>query len=98
MEESESKQIQLIEYICLGLVFAIIAMRAVCGIVSRYRTVRRLAEETTSKAEAKDLVAKLQVGETMQINYNKDEKFATPSVEQLIPEDELIAAGNTGAN
>ena len=36
------------------------------------------------------MVAKLQLGETIAINYLKDEQFATPSVEKLLPVDELI--------
>ena len=46
-----------------------------------------------SKAEEVDLVAKLQLGETVAINYKRDAQFATPSVEKLVPIDQMVARG-----
>lgn len=38
-------------------------------------------------------MAKLQLGDTVAINYKRDMQFATPSVEKLLPIDEIVARG-----
>ena len=40
--------------------------------------------------QSSDFVGKIGVGEVMQFNVKKNDKFATPSVEALIPEDEYV--------
>ena len=66
---------------------------------SEYRALRSIAINSKgavvhqSKAEEVNLVAKLQLGDTVAINYKRDAQFATPSVDKLLPVDELIARG-----
>ena len=44
----------------------------------------------SSGKTSSDFVSKISIGETKSFNVKKDRKFATPAVEDLIPEDEYI--------
>lgn len=91
------QQADIISYLVVGF---LILLSLFCGRLDKFRAMSALAKSSVnggqSKAEEVDLVAKLQLGDTVAINYKRDMQFATPSVEKLLPEDELLARGKEG--
>lgn len=89
--------LKLADYISYAVVALLVLLTLFCSRLEKFRAMSAIAKNSAvsgqSKAEEVDLVAKLQLGDTVAINYKRDMQFATPSVEKLLPIDEIVARG-----